>query len=228
MLKVHENIRLIRTQKKIPANVIADKLGITKSGFSAIENGRNDVSVTRLYQIAEALGVSVPALMGLDGGVAGADQARLLALEARVKELEAELTQKELLIEFREALDGLHYMMHFCQAYLEVAELRGKAAYEEIKVAYAAVLSRARTLSGFMRTTREEKQHFTGLIEPLAKYHFPPLGEPAFETLQAYTEAAKGAKDPTVPDIYLETVSKNLEHQVGLGLQLVKAYRDQR
>lgn len=54
-------IQRIRTIKGIQQKVLADKLGITQSSLSQIENSK-DVDEARLKQIADALEVSVDAI----------------------------------------------------------------------------------------------------------------------------------------------------------------------
>jgi len=93
MQKVNEIIRKVRKEKKLSANDVAEKVGLTQSGYFAIENGRSDISITRLYQIAEALETPVAELLGLDSS--GGDALELERLKKRVEELEEKVRLQE-------------------------------------------------------------------------------------------------------------------------------------
>ena len=54
-----ENIKTIRTDKGINQSQMAESLGFTQNNYSKIERGIGELSVDRLYEIAEILGVSI-------------------------------------------------------------------------------------------------------------------------------------------------------------------------
>jgi len=56
--KVAEKIRIFRLAKNYSQQNMADELGITVAAYSNIERGVTDITVTRLYQIAEILEIS--------------------------------------------------------------------------------------------------------------------------------------------------------------------------
>ncbi len=56
--KVAERIRIIRLSKGLSQQNIADDLGITVAAYSNIERGITDISVSRVYQIADILKVN--------------------------------------------------------------------------------------------------------------------------------------------------------------------------
>jgi len=59
MLGVTDKIRKIRREKNISQEHIALELGITQSHYSKIENGKVDIKMSQLLQIAKILDVDV-------------------------------------------------------------------------------------------------------------------------------------------------------------------------
>lgn len=59
MEKVLKNIELIRTERGIKQEVMGKQLGVTQAAYSNYVNRNNDISLSRLTQIANILGVSV-------------------------------------------------------------------------------------------------------------------------------------------------------------------------
>jgi len=56
--KLGDRIRLLRIEKKLTQENIANDLGISVTAYSKIERGKTNISFLRLGEIAEALGVS--------------------------------------------------------------------------------------------------------------------------------------------------------------------------
>ncbi len=56
--KLGENLKKIRTQKKISQVEIANQLGVDRSFVSNIENGKNNPTLSTITKLAQALGVS--------------------------------------------------------------------------------------------------------------------------------------------------------------------------
>lgn len=65
--KVAERIRIFRLAKNYSQQNMADELGITVAAYSNIERGVTDITVTRLYQIAEILEISALRFLKEDG-----------------------------------------------------------------------------------------------------------------------------------------------------------------
>lgn len=63
-MEIHERIKHIRTQNGLSQLEVASKIGIAYQNYWKIENGKTELTVSRLYQISEILGVSVPVLLG--------------------------------------------------------------------------------------------------------------------------------------------------------------------
>jgi transcriptional regulator with XRE-family HTH domain len=64
-MELLEKIKHVRTLKKVSQAEMADKLGIAQNNYGKIERGVTELTIQRLYQIAEILEVSIEMLMGL-------------------------------------------------------------------------------------------------------------------------------------------------------------------
>lgn len=68
-MKVEEKIRLFREAKHITQEEIADRIGMSTSGYSKLERGEVRLNLNRLEQIAEILEMNVTDLLREDSGV---------------------------------------------------------------------------------------------------------------------------------------------------------------
>jgi transcriptional regulator with XRE-family HTH domain len=66
LMNIGENIRKIRKDKDIKQHEIYDKLGISQSTYSKIENNRYKMDVNTIKEIASILEVEVTKLIGED------------------------------------------------------------------------------------------------------------------------------------------------------------------
>ncbi|WP_374174614.1 helix-turn-helix domain-containing protein [Flavobacterium tructae] len=66
-MNVGENIRRCRREKDLKAEVVFEKIGVSQSTFSKIENNRCKIDVEILKNIAAVLEVDVVILMGIEG-----------------------------------------------------------------------------------------------------------------------------------------------------------------
>lgn len=62
--RVGTNIRKLRNGKKLSQEELAHEAGMDRSYLSEIENGRKNISIMMLEQIADALGVKPTFLLG--------------------------------------------------------------------------------------------------------------------------------------------------------------------
>lgn len=67
-MKHLENIRAIRKEKGITQLEMSEKLGMAKNNYGKVENGQTEMAVSRLYQIADILGVNIIKLLGENVG----------------------------------------------------------------------------------------------------------------------------------------------------------------
>jgi transcriptional regulator with XRE-family HTH domain len=64
MKEIIERVKSSREEKRITQLEMANKLGLSLVSYSKIERGKTDLSVKRLFEIAEILGVGVDTLLG--------------------------------------------------------------------------------------------------------------------------------------------------------------------
>ena len=61
-IEIGNNIRKVRQLKNYKQEHLADKLNITTASLSKIENGKTDISLSRLYEVAKALEIKIEKL----------------------------------------------------------------------------------------------------------------------------------------------------------------------
>ncbi len=66
MLSIGENIKKLRELKSITRETMCEKLELSMSGYSKIERGETDLTVSRVQQIAEILEVDLSQIMNFD------------------------------------------------------------------------------------------------------------------------------------------------------------------
>ncbi|NUS91329.1 MAG: TetR family transcriptional regulator, partial [Nocardia sp.] len=69
-LPPHEAIRAARREGGLSLREVARRIGVSPATLSALENGRTGLSVSRLTELAAALGVPARDLLGGSGAVA--------------------------------------------------------------------------------------------------------------------------------------------------------------
>ncbi|AXB56116.1 helix-turn-helix domain-containing protein [Flavobacterium fluviale] len=65
-MNIGENIRKCRREKDIKAEVVFEKIGVSQSTYSKIENNRCKIDIEVLVNIANALQVDVSVLLGIE------------------------------------------------------------------------------------------------------------------------------------------------------------------
>jgi transcriptional regulator with XRE-family HTH domain len=66
MKEITENIKKFRELKNFTREVMADKLEMSLSGYSKLERGDVELTVNKLFKIAELLEVSVSQILNFD------------------------------------------------------------------------------------------------------------------------------------------------------------------
>jgi transcriptional regulator with XRE-family HTH domain len=61
-----ENIKKFRELKNMTRDEVADKLEMSVSGYSKLERGEVDITLSKLYRISEILEVSVSQILNFD------------------------------------------------------------------------------------------------------------------------------------------------------------------
>ena len=67
-MKIHEKLRIIRMFKGYSQEEMAEKLSYSLSGYAKIERGEVELSVNKLENIAELMGIDLQKLLGMNEG----------------------------------------------------------------------------------------------------------------------------------------------------------------
>jgi len=65
-MNIGDNIKKFRELKNIPREQLASELGLSVSGYSKIERGEIDLTVSRVQEIAQILEVDVSQILNFD------------------------------------------------------------------------------------------------------------------------------------------------------------------
>lgn len=87
-MNINMHIKELREGKRLSQTELADAIGISYQSYWKIENGKTELTINRLNQIAKVLEVSLEELLGVEGKGGAGDEKRVKELEKRVKELE--------------------------------------------------------------------------------------------------------------------------------------------
>ncbi len=93
-MKYLENIKSIRKAKGLTQQEMSEGIGMAKNNYGKVENGQIELTVSRLYQIADILGVSIVTLLGEHVG--DAQQVAELEKENAVLKADLERAKKTL------------------------------------------------------------------------------------------------------------------------------------
>jgi transcriptional regulator with XRE-family HTH domain len=66
MEMIYSNIKRLRELKSITRESIAADLGLSLSGYSKLERGEVDITLSKIYKIAEILNVNVEQILNFD------------------------------------------------------------------------------------------------------------------------------------------------------------------
>ncbi len=64
-MQIHERIKFVRESKNITQKEIAEALNMQQTHYSKYERGLHEMSITRLKEICQYLGVSADYILGL-------------------------------------------------------------------------------------------------------------------------------------------------------------------
>ncbi|MEP4198511.1 MAG: helix-turn-helix transcriptional regulator [Aliishimia sp.] len=77
LVRLGQNVRLVRTSKRMPRRVLSDLSGVSPRYLAQLESGQGNISIALLHRVAEALERS---LFDLLGDAVDPEEARLLEL----------------------------------------------------------------------------------------------------------------------------------------------------
>ena len=105
-MNVSESIKSIREKKQITQSEMSDRLQMERSNYARLEARGEKLTIENLKRIADALGVDILELMGIENVSVG-ESPREVGSEKRVAELESIVKDKVLII------DGLERRLSF-------------------------------------------------------------------------------------------------------------------
>jgi transcriptional regulator with XRE-family HTH domain len=65
-MEIHEKVKKIREDKRFSQTEVAERLNITNQSYWAIEKGKTELTIKRLFELAAILSVSPLELLGLE------------------------------------------------------------------------------------------------------------------------------------------------------------------
>lgn len=132
--KLRQNIRDIREDKKMTQADIAEKLGLSETGYAKIERGESKADIDRLQKIADVLGVTLAEIIPFgDENVFVFNDARdnsnnsfslgNIALSAEIEHLKTLLEAKNEIINSREReIESLKQQIHILEKLVETLD----------------------------------------------------------------------------------------------------------
>ncbi|MFY7937207.1 MAG: helix-turn-helix domain-containing protein [Flavobacterium sp.] len=118
-MDIHSKIKSIRLKKNFSQSDMAEKMNLALLNYGKIERGVTELSVKRLYEIANILEVSVSEL--LFDSVQLTDNVKVKELESRILELEEKTElQRQLLEEKNNKLEKAHdiYSLYILEVFM--------------------------------------------------------------------------------------------------------------
>lgn len=100
-MELHEKISQVREAKKISRAEMATALNMSSQSYWNVETGKTELTVSRLNQIAELLGVGVIELLTGEAQKVG-DSEEVERLKEKIKELESDKAYLQSSIDFLE------------------------------------------------------------------------------------------------------------------------------
>lgn len=97
-MNIHENIKVLRLQKRLSQLDIAEALTISQGAYAQLENGKTEITLNRLEQLAKLFGMTVIELLQYGSGVENVkvDSEKVKELEREIKDLKKDLEIRDL------------------------------------------------------------------------------------------------------------------------------------
>ena len=92
---ISERIKSIRENKRIKQVELANSLNLAPSYYSRLEKRGEKMTIEQIQSIADALGVSMGDILGLESKPTAIDAEKVKQLEKRVGELEDRINDKD-------------------------------------------------------------------------------------------------------------------------------------
>lgn len=101
-MDLSENIKLLRKKAGLSQVTVAERLGMTSQNYSLLENGKTELTYSKMQKLAEIFGVSVGELLGVEAVGKAGEAGELDELKDRIKELKYLVKTQKKLIESNE------------------------------------------------------------------------------------------------------------------------------
>ena len=133
MDQVYRNLKKARQEKGLTLEQVAERIGMTKAGYHAIERGINDVGIRKLEKIAGALGVSVEELLGVGQALERAQRANVWLAEELAEYKGRDAVWEMFYQDYLLAYDKLETVSQFLAHYQGTAPVQAGALYAEFR-----------------------------------------------------------------------------------------------
>lgn len=101
-MNILENIKVLRLQKRLSQLDMAEALAISQGAYAQLENGKTEITLNRIEQLAKLFGMTTIELLQYGGETVQqpqiVDNEKVKELENRIKELESIIKDKEIII----------------------------------------------------------------------------------------------------------------------------------
>jgi transcriptional regulator with XRE-family HTH domain/uncharacterized protein YktA (UPF0223 family) len=139
-MNISERIKEIRKGLKLTQSDVAGKMELTPQNYNLLENGKTELTYSKIIKLAEIFGVSVVELLGegasvvVVGGGEGAKEVD--AMKARVQELQEKIVLLEKLnLKNEEENDNMRELLQEVLSYLE-DEASGEPLFDSIDLRF--------------------------------------------------------------------------------------------
>jgi transcriptional regulator with XRE-family HTH domain len=89
-MDLSENIKLLRKKAGLSQVTVAERLGMTSQNYSLLENGKTELTYSKMQKLAEIFGVSVGELLGIESVGNAEEVGEVEALKNEVERLRTE------------------------------------------------------------------------------------------------------------------------------------------
>ncbi len=89
-MNIIENIKSLRKKAGLTQNATSEKLNMAQQNYNLLENGKTEITLSRLEKLAEIFGVSVGELLGLEAVGKAGEVAEVEALRQENEKLRKE------------------------------------------------------------------------------------------------------------------------------------------
>jgi transcriptional regulator with XRE-family HTH domain len=87
-MQILQNVKTLRKKAGLTQMDMSDKMGLTQQNYGLLENGKTELTITKISKLAEIFGVSVGELLGLEGVQAVPNGEQASEIEALKKEVD--------------------------------------------------------------------------------------------------------------------------------------------